>query len=383
MFHRIPKLSKTNSFFLFGPRGSGKSTLLREFFNDEHVLYIDLLSDISEQRYSKNPDLIISDAIASKKEWIIIDEIQKIPKLLDLVHKGIVDHKLKFSLTGSSARKLKRQGVNMLAGRAFIFYLFPLVSEELADQFDLQSVLSWGSLPQIFSYQSLEDKKNFLISYVKTYLKEEILIEQVVRNVEGFRDFLEIAAQMSGKVVNFSKIARECGVDPKTVKEFFQILEDTLVGHWVPGFHQSVRKSQKFQPKFYLFDVGVQRAIEGSLESAPVPGTSLYGQYFENYVVGEIIKMNLYTQKDFKVSHYQTTSNTEIDLVLTKGQKKILIEIKSSDKIDIKNVEAFERTASVFKGAQKYYLSRDPTPSLIGTINCIFYRDFFLKIKEF
>ncbi len=365
---------------MFGPRGSGKSTLMRDLFIGQNILYIDLLTDVDESRYSRNPDLLYTDAIAKKYDWVVIDEVQKLPKLLDIVHKAIEEKKIRFALTGSSARKLKRDGSNLLAGRAFVYNLFPFSCLELKDNFNLSDFLQWGSLPKIFSYDNKEDKKMFLNSYVRTYLKEEILIEQLVRNIDGFRDFLEIAAQMNGKELNFSKISRECGIDSKTVKEYFQILEDTLIGFWVPGFHQSVRKAQKFQPKFYFFDLGVLRSLDGSLDSPPVPGTSIYGQYFESFLINEIYRLNIYSQKNLKISHYQTTTGGEIDLVLSKGLKKYLIEIKSTKAIDAQEVHEFERLAKAFNSSEKYFISQDPKPSKIGDVRCLHYLDF---LKEF
>lgn len=259
-----------------------------------------------------------------KKGWVIIDEVQKIPKLLDLVHKSIETYKTKFILTGSSARKLKRGGANLLAGRAFLF----------------------------------------------------------IRNVEGFRSFLGVAAQMNGKALNFLKIGRECGIDSKTVSTYFQILEDTLVGFWVPGYHKSVRKAQKIQPKFYFFDLGVLRALEGTLESKPIPGTSMYGQYFESFVVNEIFRFNSYTQKDFRISHYQTSTGQEIDLILSKGTQDVLIEIKSTKQIDRVEVEKFARISSAFKKSKRYYISQDEVSTEIEGVHCLSWQKAIQEIFQ-
>lgn len=380
MFQRLSKLSKTNSFFLFGARGTGKSTLIADRFRGKNCLYLDLLEDRVESRYGGDPDLLLHDVAAGNYDWVVLDEIQKVPKLLDVVHQIIVQKKQKFVLTGSSARKLKRGGGNLLAGRAFLFHLFPLTARELGKVFDLQEVLTWGSLPNIFSHESAEDKKNYLRSYARTYLREEILVEQLVRNVNGFRGFLEVAAQMNGKSINFSKIARDSGVDSKTVTSFFQILEDTLLGFWLPGFHRSVRKAQKLQPKFFIFDLGIQRALEGSLDSAPVPGTSAYGYCFETWLITEIHRMNSYSEKDFRMSHYQTATGQEIDLILSRGTKDHLIEIKSTNNIDPVEVRHLALLAKAFKGASVFYLSQDKIPSLIDGVRCLHWQDF---LEEF
>lgn len=379
MIQRISKLSNSNSFFIFGARGTGKSTLISERYGGDRNLYIDLLQDHHERRYRGNPDLLLGDVESKKYDWVIIDEIQKVPKLLDLVHKLIVSKKQKFVLTGSSSRKLKRDGANLLAGRAFLFQLFPFTVGELAGRFNLQEALAWGTLPAIFSYEKAEDKKNYLYTYAKVYLREEILLEQVIRNVEGFRGFLEIAAQMNGKTLNFSKIARECGVDSKTVRSYYQILEDTLMGFMLPGFHRSVRKAQKDQPKFYLFDLGLLRSLEGSLDSKPVEGTSMYGQYFESLVINEIYRLNAYSQKDYRLSHYQTTMGQEIDLILSRGSKFTLVEIKSTRQVDSVEVTKLAKLAKAFPGSQVYYLSQDPTSSKINNVYCLHWQKFLAE----
>jgi predicted AAA+ superfamily ATPase len=192
----------------------------------------------------------------------VIDEVQKNPKLLDVVHLEIEKKKnIQFILSGSSARKLKRGSANLLAGRAFTFHLFPLTNFEIGSTFDLQHALEFGTLPKLLEYSVDLDCTRFLKAYVKTYLKEEIIAEQIVRKVEPFQDFLEVCAQMNGKIINFSKIATEVGVDEKTVKTYIDILADTLIGFYLPPFHRSIRKRQRIAPKFYLMDTGVKRAL--------------------------------------------------------------------------------------------------------------------------
>ena len=232
MYSRLIKFSNNNSFFLFGARGTGKSFLLRHRFSEENSVFIDLLDPETYLNYSLNPSNIINyiDTISNNIEWVIIDEIQKIPRLLDVVHKYLSEGSKKFILTGSSARKLKRGSANMLAGRAFINNLYPLTSTELGKDFNLTDVLKWGSLPGIFAFKEESDKMDFLRSYVHTYITQEITEEQVVRKLDPFRKFLNVSAQMNGKVINFSKIAREVGTSSVNVSSYFQILEDTLLG---------------------------------------------------------------------------------------------------------------------------------------------------------
>ena len=256
-------LSEKNSFFLFGARGTGKTTLLRELPFLKNALYIDLLDADQEEQYSLRPGLLTEQAEAMNDgEWIIIDEIQKAPKLLDHVHIILTKKDILFALTGSSGRKLKRGGANLLAGRAFSFSLFPFTAQELSDSFNIEEALKWGTLPKISSYDSDTDKSRFLRTYTQTYLKEEILIEQLIRNLTPFRLFLSIAAQMNTQIINFSNIARDTGVDHKTVQNYYQILVDTNLGFFLEAYNRSVRKVQKQSPKFYLFDMGVKRTSQ-------------------------------------------------------------------------------------------------------------------------
>lgn len=335
MIRRLQKLSKFNSLFLFGARSTGKSTLLRQLFGNEEALWIDLLSEQDEERFGRHPDNL-SKALSSKSYTrVIIDEIQKSLKLLDVVQIEMEKHKkTQFILTGSSARKLKRGSGNLLGGRAFHFHLFPLTYRELGERFDLDLVLQFGSLPKIFEYKDPDDLREFLRGYVSIYLKEEVLAEQLVRNLDPFRDFIEIAAQSNGKIINFSKIAREVGVDDKTIKTYYQILEETLVGFFLPPFHRSIRKRQRESPKFFLFDAGVKRAIEKTLRIELSPQTYAFGESFEHFLVSECFRLNEYLKLDFKISYLRTKDDLEIDLIIERpGLPDLLVEIKSTKKV--------------------------------------------------
>ncbi len=380
MIHRLLDPSSAKSFFLFGARGTGKSTYLREQWGKTHH-YISLLLERWETRYQRNPDLLIADieGLSVKPTWVVIDEIQKIPKLLDIVHEIIESKGIKFALTGSSARKLKRGSANLLAGRAFRYELFPLCHLELKKNFNLDFVLNWGALPSIFALQDT-DRKEYLLSYTRTYLKEEILQEQIVRHGATFSQFLEVAAQENGKAINFSKIARDIGVDTKTAQSYFQIMEDTLLGVVVPAYSRSTRKSVKLQPKFYLFDLGIKRAMEGSLDSPIVPKTGGYGAAFEHFCILEILRLNSYYRKDFRMSHYQTTSGGEIDLVLQANKSVYAVEIKSTTTIDPVEIRKLERVAEPLKPTKIFYISQDPTRSKLGKVSCLFWRDFMNEL---
>ncbi|MBF0363335.1 MAG: ATP-binding protein [Oligoflexia bacterium] len=382
MFKRIIELPDKHSLFLFGPRGTGKSTLLQLLYLDKkkakQVLYIDLLDDDIFERYIRKPQSLENEIkfINPRPKIIIIDEIQRVPRLLNLVHKMIENDKLIFILTGSSARKIKRGAANLLAGRAFLYSLFPLTSSELATNFDLNEVLRWGALPKIFQLTTDKDKDKFLQSYTRTYLKEEIIAEQVTRKLEPFRDFLEIAAQSNGKIVNYASIARDVGVDIKTVKSYFQILEDTLVGFYLNAYHQSIRKSQRLKPKFYFFDIGVKRSLERTLDIPCNPRTSFYGEAFEHFVILEIFRINCYLEKEFRLSYFQTHDGGEIDLILSKPRRiPILIEIKSSkniNEIEVRSLAKYAREISKESdNFQAFYLSQDTSKQNIDGVRCL------------
>lgn len=382
MFHRSINPLKSRSFFILGPRGAGKSTYILEQFGGAQLRakmhYIDLLEAHWETRYLRNPDLLASDlmALESTPEWVVIDEIQKVPKLLDIAHQLIVRKKQKFIFTGSSARKLKRSSANLLAGRAIEYQLFPLTHIELGDKFNLDFVLNRGSLPEIFSMDEGE-RDEYLRAYCQTYLKEEILQEQIVRNGVAFREFLEVAAQENGKALNFSKIARDIGVDTKTAQGYFQILEDTLVGFYLPAFHRSKRKSVQQKPKFYIFDLGVKRALEHSLRSEVIPRTSAYGEAFEHFVISETLRMNSYSRDDYQLSHYQTYDGAELDLVLHRGREIVAIEIKSTDRIDPVEVKKLSQIAEGIRATKVFYISQDKTATQIKNVRCLHWQSFF------
>lgn len=371
MYPRKINILTSNSFFLFGPRGSGKTTLLKGLFKDVPAIWIDLLDPHVADQYLLSPASLLSEVQASAEttKWVVIDEVQKLPALLDVVHKLIESTKVNFALTGSSARKLKRGGANLLAGRAFIYHLYPLTHMELQNDFSLQGALTWGTLPKLFTLQEDEEKERFLESYCHTYLKEEVVAEQLVRNVRPFRKFLEIAAQQDGDIINYSKISRDIGVDDKTVVTYFEILEDTLTGFRLPSYDRSLRKQYIKSPKFYLFDGGVSRALANQLHLPVSPKTYVYGKRFEQFVILELFRLNEYLRSKYKLSYFQSKDGVEIDLVLERpGSKRIFIEIKSSDRIgaiDIPNIRAF---AKEFPDTHCYCLCQAGRPALIDHV---------------
>lgn len=384
MFHRFINISKSSSFFLFGPRGSGKSFLLNSEFKGERTLYINLLQPSLTLEYQRDPGRLNRLLLTSQKyDWVIIDEVQKVPQILDVVHNLIESTPIKFGLTGSSARKLKRGAANLLAGRAFEYHLYALTLFELGDRFDLTNVLTWGALPKIFSLNSFSDKKKYLRSYCGTYLKEEIKEEQLVRNIDPFINFLEVAAQSDGKILNFAKIARDVGVDTKTVQGFYQILEDTLIGFKIDPFHESFRKRQNQNPKFYFFDIGVSRALARVLNIPLQSGTFEYGNRFEQLFILNCIALNKYLEKDFRFSYLKTKDNFEVDLIIERpGEKRIFIEIKSTAKIDSVEFSAFEQFAKQFPKEEYLVVSNDHLPSQRGAIRFLYFIDALKEIFD-
>ena len=368
-FKRKLQLSLNQNIILFGARNTGKSTLLKNTFSKEQYFWIDLLDYDNELKYIKNPSILVSEvqALDDAITHIVIDEIQKAPKLLDAVHFLIENTNKKFVITGSSARKLKSANVNMLAGRAFILYLYPMTFLELSDKFNLSDILNWGSLPALYTrFTSEEDKKRFLTSYTQTYLKEEVWYEQFIKKMDPFLKFLEISAQTNGEIVNFSKISNDTGVDDKTIRNYFSILEDTLIGYFLDPFERSVRKKVSQKPKFYFFDCGVVKALTRTLSVPYVEFSSSYGKAFEHFIISECVRLSSYADNDFKFSYLRTKDGAEIDLIVERPGKKLLfIEIKSS--LSVKD----EQLSNLIKlshdhNAESVCFSRDKIARKVG-----------------
>ncbi|MBY0385342.1 AAA family ATPase [bacterium] len=375
MIHRISKLSKSNSFFLFGARGVGKSSLIENFFKSQkNVLKVDLLKSEWEDELIKNPDYLIEsvEKHRSRLEWVVIDEIQKIPKLLDTVHYLIENKKIKFALTGSSARKLKRGAANLLAGRAFSFELFPLTHLEMGDDFDLEKNLRYGGLPALTEFSNESDKHQYLKSYVSTYLKEEIQAEQIVRNLKPFRLFLDVAAQMNAKIINFSKIANDVGADTKSVQNYFEILRDTHVGLLLNSHEHSLRKRQKKNPKFYYFDTGVVRSLNRQLNRPLQKGTFEYGDLFEQFIILEMHRLNSYFSLDYQFSYLQTNNNLEIDVVIERpGLPTAFVEIKSAEKFKEDQLSSLRSLKKDYPKNSYYFISNDKRDAVVDGINIL------------
>ena len=326
------------SFFLFGPRGTGKTSWLKTHLSN--VIYYDLLDHEVYTRLLAWPKRIAEDIPNHFNGWIIIDEIQKAPVLLDEVHRLIETRHLRFILTGSSARKLKQKGVNLLAGRAFIYHMHPLVNHELADDFDLTKALEYGLLPSVYQHDNIRE---YLKSYVATYLREEVLQEGLTRNIAVFTRFLEIVSFSQGEQINLTEIAREIGHNRHSVANFFDVLEDLLIAVRIYPFSKRAKRAVVSSPKFYFFDCGVYRAIrpQGPLDSKE----EIDGAALETLFLQHLRAYNDYGHLNYSVYYWRTTSQLEVDFVIYGENGFHAFEIKRKQKIskkDLKGLFAFQ-----------------------------------------
>jgi predicted AAA+ superfamily ATPase len=362
---RIDQLLKKKSFFLFGPRSTGKSFLIKMQIK-ENVQVINLLESDYFLRLSAHPSELES-MIKPKTKYVVIDEVQKIPILLDEVHRLIEEKNIHFLLTGSSARKLKRGQANLLAGRARRADLFPLTFHEI-NQFDIEKYLHYGGLPQV--YLSDEPKEE-LKAYVKTYLYEEIQAEGLSRNIPQFSRFLQSAALSNGQILNFTKIGNDAEVAPSTIRDYYQILEDTLIGFLLPPYRKTLKRKAIGTAKFYFFDIGVVHTITQTkhLERH----SNLYGMSFEHWIAMEIRAYLSYRRRDEILCYWRSTHNHEVDFIIG---DEAAIEVKSTQKLvsdDFKGLQALQEENLV----RKYIMvSQDRKKYSHDDIKCLHYTGF-------
>ena len=316
------------SFFLLGPRGTGKTTWLKE--NYKKALFYDLLNPSTYLKLRRNPELFRQEIVASPKKIILIDEVQKWPILLDDVQYFLsqMNNQRQFILSGSSARKLKRSSVNLLAGRASRRFFYPLVSAEHQELDRLDLILRFGSLPEVLNLKTIKQKIEFLESYTLMYLREEIQQEAVVKNIDGFSDFLNVASLCNGQVINLSSLARDVGVPRTTLMAYFQALEDTLTGIWLKAWQPKARVKETQKPKFFFFDCGVTRALAGKIDQPLFPEEK--GWLLETYLLNEL---NFWNQNHNWKAHiwfWKTHHQSEIDFIIETAGHRIGIEVKSS-----------------------------------------------------
>ncbi len=339
MYSRIIKIPRNKSFFLFGPRATGKTTWIQKHF--PAGLKIDLLESEIYNTLLASPARLAELIPPHFNDWLIIDEVQRIPELLNEVHRLIEQRKIKFVLTGSSARKLRARGVNLLAGRAVTRFMFPLTAGELGSDFSLSKSLRFGHLPAIYSEP---DPADYLASYVRTYLREEVQQEGLTRNLQTFARFLEAAGFSQASTLNITEVARECRANRKLVEEYFHILEDLLLAHRLPVFTKRAKRRMASHPKFFLFDVGVYRAIrpKGPLDSPE----EIDGAALETLVFQELRAVNDLYGLGYELYYWRTSNGMEVDFILYGENGLVAIEVKRAAKIrgkDFRGLKAFSK----------------------------------------
>ena len=370
MYHRIFDIENRldEAMFLFGGRQTGKSTLLKERF--PKAVYIDLLKSDVRNRFKQHPEEFRESLLRYPPETlVIVDEIQKVPDLLDEVHWLMVEKGLWFILSGSSARKIKRSGANNLGGRAIPETLFPLVSAEIPD-FDLERAIQNGMIPR---HYMVANARNRMRAYIDLYLKEEIIEEALVQNVDEFVRFMEVAAIMDGEILNYENVASDCEVSANTVKAYYKILVDTLLGFEVPAYRKVIKRKLYKSPRFYYFDVGIANHLTKRYHLAPK--TPEYGHAFEHLIMQEIVAYLGYTNSDEELTYWHTYENLEVDAVI--GDARVAIEIKSKEHIDHDDKKGVTEFAKEHPLAKQIIVSKDRISRRSGDVDLYYVTDFF------
>lgn len=383
MLKRAIILPKKESYFLFGPRQVGKSTLIKSTYT-KNVWEINFLLNEVFLPLSKNPSLFRDEAIYKIKnegiKIIFIDEVQRLPELLNEVQYLIQEYKVQVILTGSSARKLKRGGANLLGGRALERYLFPFTVKELGEQFSLSDVLLYGSLPPVI-VRSKKEKIDLLNTYINVYLKEEIQNEGIVRNIGGFSRFLDVAASQFGELTSFSEISRECQVPVRTVQSYYEILEDTLIGFRLYPWRKSIRKRLSAHPKFYFFDNGIINAICRRLTA--VPDQILKGKLFEHWIIQETYRIIKYNQSELSMYYWRTNHGAEVDLLIEKhGKLRAAFEIKYSSNISGSHLSGLRAFKEDYPNAPAYVISNVKNAIEISGVKIINWKQYLDLLEK-
>ncbi|WP_304063943.1 ATP-binding protein [Pedobacter glucosidilyticus] len=350
--------SGEESLFLWGARQTGKSTLLRYLFPD--AVWFDLLLSDVFRRYQSYPEQFREVVLANPAKVVIVDEIQQIPRLLDEIHWLMVNHQVKFILSGSSPRKIIRSGSNLLGGRALRYELYPLIYSEIPD-FNLLKALNNGLLPR---HYLADNPKKLLDAYIGNYLKDEIIAEAKIRNIQAFNQFLESAAFSNGEMVNYTNIAADCGVSSVTVKEYFQILEDTLIGRFVPSFQKKPKRRVVQASKFYYFDVGIANVLlkRHKIED----GSEAFGHAFEHFIYQELYAHSKYSDLNYLISFWRTSSQIEVDFIL--GDHEVAIEIKATNNVQERHLKGLKSFSEEYPVKKLIVVSNDPLERKIGNI---------------
>ncbi|MEN8263046.1 MAG: AAA family ATPase [Nitrospirota bacterium] len=344
---------ENQSFFLFGPRGTGKSTFIKEAFPD--ALYLDLLQPDIYRSYNARPERLRESVFANiNKKVIIIDEIQRIPELLGVVHSLIEEKKgLMFVLTGSSARKLKKTGVNLLAGRALMKHMHPFMAAELGSYFNLDEALNYGLIPLIMASS---DRKSSLQAYIDLYIREEVQMEGLTRNIGNFSRFLEAISFSHGSVLNISNVARECHIERKVVESYITILEDLLLSYRIPVFSKRAKRVLSSQPKFYFFDTGVYRALRpaGPLDRPE----EISGPGMEGLAAQHLRAWINYKKPDCRLYFWRTSSGNEVDFIVYGKDIFWALEVKNTANIRSKDLRSLKSFGQDYPEAKRIMLYR-------------------------
>jgi uncharacterized protein len=365
--------SENESLFFWGARQTGKSTLLKAIFAE--ALWFDLLLADVYERLLRNPTLLRETVLANPHiKTVIIDEIQRIPELLNEIHWLIVNTSTRFIMSGSSPRKIIRTQTNLLGGRSLRYELYPMVSAEIPD-FDLLKALNDGLLPK---HYLTANPKRLISAYIGNYLKDEIASEAQIRKVNIFSRFLEAAAFSNGEMVSYTNIATECGVSAPTIASYFQILEDTLIGRFVPVYQKKPKRRVIQAPKFYFFDVGIVNFLikRGKIEFK----SEAFGHAFEHFIYQELHAHSHYSSADYSISYWRTASQIEIDFVL--GQNKVAIEVKSSDRISEKHLRGLKAFMEEYEVEKAIMICTEPMTRIHNGIHIMPWQVFLQKLWE-
>lgn len=368
----LKNLLNKKSFFLFGPRATGKSTIINQQIADSAGI-IDLLDSRLFLRLSGAPHDLEDIINALDKDIIVIDEIQRIPELLNEVHRLIENRKIRFLLTGSSARKLRRGQANLLAGRVWEARLFPLTRKEIPD-FDLEKYLRYGGLPAIWLSEYPEEE---LDAYVNTYLKEEIMAEGLIRNLPPFARFLKSMSLANGEIINFTKLGNDCQVAASTTREYISLLEDTLVGFLLPAWTESKKRKAIKSGKFYFFDPGITHTLSGT--QAIDRNSDLYGKSFEQFIGMELRAYLNYNRIKLPLSFWRSTHGKEVDFLVG---DKIAIEVKASRHVTNKDYEGLKALSEENVFSDFSLVSHDRIQTKKDNINSIYWEDFLDRLWD-
>ncbi|MCR5455646.1 MAG: AAA family ATPase [Bacteroidales bacterium] len=373
MINRYLKLTdaQTDSIFLFGARQTGKTTLLLQQFPNSK--FYDLLENDTFERLRRNPSILRQELNDYESgSIVIIDEIQLIPELLNEVHWLIARRGINFILSGSSARKLKRRSVNTLGGRALLYKLYPLVYAEIPD-FNLIRAINHGMIPSHYlASDKIIHKK--LQAYISVYLKEEIQAEALVRNLSVFNRFLETAALTNGEMVNYNNIAQDCGIDAKTVKEYFSIIEETLIGYTIPAYTKTIKRRVNQSPRFYFYDVAIPNYLLQKKDLKP--GSQDFGHSFEHLMIQEIKAYIGYHSEGTMLSYWHTYTGYEVDAII--GDAEVAIEFKSSQEVQSKHLKGLKAFSEEHPQARLIIVSLDVNPRTFNGVE-VMPAEFFLQ----